>query len=888
MAGSHGFTSRLIGRQRELQRLVAALRSNAHLVTLFAWPGQGKSLLAREALALGAVRHRVRAIDIPAEGVETPSELLAALAQGLSSVGPTADLVAWSKQVAVVLKGLGPTWLLLDGFERASPDALRLVSELAREVKETTFLLTSRRIPDLAEQTVMELPPLGRSAAAQLFVEYATAGGATRLNVRDAHIGAIVEALDGNPLAIKLAAARASVLRPVELRAALSNRFALLHSQAVDSPVRHASLALALSETISGLNARERRLLSECCVFVGGFDPAAANAVLSSRSVREDLAALHRRGLLTLVAGDDSLRFFTYNTLREFVRSFEQASADRTAAEERHTRYYGAACDEIVRDDRRREASAWVLRERQNLLALLERNPEPEPAVAAGVALTKWWIPCGSVDDRLVIANRTLEIATGTRAPLARALGARAAIRGHTGAYRAATADMRRALTLSRKNPELSDALTLTLAAIHIANLQLARAESSLLRVRKRSKKPLELATADSYLALLECERNGIEHGAPLLRKSIARYRVIGAKHHEAVGLVNLGVFLVNDGAYTAGVASLERARRLAGELDVTALASLDSSLGEAFRELGEFERARRHLFSAIEREQAQERTPFLAAARLELGLLHHAQSELTAAADEYDEAFALVQRCDHGEGGSSLRSDYHFQRGILSLELCDWKEGEAEISAALAAAPRTPHNPQAARARLGFVLCRLVRGEKQRARKLLVELKTPRDPRTRDFAVAVTFLAGETRNAAKPLPQPSSYRRITSRLMAGMKPDADRESSADLALFLDDRTAVVARRRIDLSRRRAAWRILLRLAEAHAERPGTPIPARDLTLAGWPGERVLPGAAKNRLHFTVSELRRLGLRDLLLSSSDGYELRRNLSVSIRDALANA
>ena len=75
---------------------------------------------------------------------------------------------------------------------------------------------------------------------------------------------------------------------------------------------------------------------------------------------------------------------------------------------------------------------------------------------------------------------------------------------------------------------------------------------------------------------------------------------------------------------------------------------------------------------------------------------------------------------------------------------------------------------------------------------------------------------------------------------------------------------------RVNLTRRGALRRILLALAEA----PGsTSLAYEPLTAAGWPDERILPRAAELRVRAAIKTLRRLGLRDVLVTTGDGYRL---------------
>jgi hypothetical protein len=70
----------------------------------------------------------------------------------------------------------------------------------------------------------------------------------------------------------------------------------------------------------------------------------------------------------------------------------------------------------------------------------------------------------------------------------------------------------------------------------------------------------------------------------------------------------------------------------------------------------------------------------------------------------------------------------------------------------------------------------------------------------------------------------------------------------------------------VDLGRKRVLARLLCTLAEA-GDRPVSPSVLRE---AAWPGERMSEASARNRLHVAVAELRKLGLRDALISVDGG------------------
>jgi len=68
---------------------------------------------------------------------------------------------------------------------------------------------------------------------------------------------------------------------------------------------------------------------------------------------------------------------------------------------------------------------------------------------------------------------------------------------------------------------------------------------------------------------------------------------------------------------------------------------------------------------------------------------------------------------------------------------------------------------------------------------------------------------------------------------------------------------------------RRALWK---RLVLALVDAPDG-LDSDGLVAAGWPGERMRPDAAMNRLHKTLSQLRRAGLAELLVRDGERYHL---------------
>jgi hypothetical protein len=78
---------------------------------------------------------------------------------------------------------------------------------------------------------------------------------------------------------------------------------------------------------------------------------------------------------------------------------------------------------------------------------------------------------------------------------------------------------------------------------------------------------------------------------------------------------------------------------------------------------------------------------------------------------------------------------------------------------------------------------------------------------------------------------------------------------------------------------------MLEQLARARQSRPGAAVSLEDLQQAAWPDERMLAAAGAHRVRVAVSTLRKLGLRDLLLTRDDGYLLDDSCTITrVEDA----
>ncbi len=244
----------LIGREVEVARIHDLLQRN-RMVTLTGPGGAGKSRLALEIAHTEATTGPVWPVDLGAVvGDELVGPTVAA-ALGIP-IGPGDDPAL---AVALSVARDRPLFVF-DTCEHVVAGVAELAARILGRSAGTRILATSRRAIGITGEIAWPVPPLSvapplttvaelRSfASAALFCARAEAVRAdfdvTESNAAD--IAAICLALDGLPLAIELAAARADVLTPAAIRGRLQNRFDLLVDGRREASPRQQTLRSAL------------------------------------------------------------------------------------------------------------------------------------------------------------------------------------------------------------------------------------------------------------------------------------------------------------------------------------------------------------------------------------------------------------------------------------------------------------------------------------------------------------------------------------------------------------------------------------------------------------------------------------------------------------------
>jgi tetratricopeptide (TPR) repeat protein len=95
------------------------------------------------------------------------------------------------------------------------------------------------------------------------------------------------------------------------------------------------------------------------------------------------------------------------------------------------------------------------------------------------------------------------------------------------------------------------------------------------------------------------------------------------------------------------------------------------------------------------------------------------------------------------------------------------------------------------------------------------------------------------------------------------------------LLLTADGRSVSLDGRRLEFSRRGPLRRILVALAR----NAGRSLSAHDVRGAGWPGERMRPESAAQRVYMAIKRLRELGFTSVLHTVDEGYQLDPRLRI---------
>jgi predicted ATPase/DNA-binding winged helix-turn-helix (wHTH) protein len=289
--------SDFIGRETELRELRELLRHN-RLVTLVGTGGIGKTRLGLEA-ARTLLEEFPDGVWLAELAPLTDPDLAAGAIN--TAFGLQSGAGRWTaERLAAALRGR-QLLLVLDNCEHLIGAAAREAETLLRAVPGVRILATSQEPLGLDGECTYRLSPLEfpaetaelaaalRHDAIRLFVARARAADPHfNLSERNvATVATICRRLDGIPLAIELAAARAAALGIEGLARRLDLRFHVLTGGRRTALPRHQTLRATLDWSHRLLTETDRIVLRRLAVFAGSFTLEAAASVVADPALAE-------------------------------------------------------------------------------------------------------------------------------------------------------------------------------------------------------------------------------------------------------------------------------------------------------------------------------------------------------------------------------------------------------------------------------------------------------------------------------------------------------------------------------------------------------------------------------------------------------------------------
>ncbi len=369
-----------VGRRREIT-LTKRLLAESRLVTLTGPGGVGKTRLALRVAANMRRSFRDRAWLVRLDDLRDPSLVADTVGEQLEVRGhhsvdhEVGDIVEHLRSREMLL--------VLDNCEHLVDEVARFVETLLQACPGVRVLATSRQSLGVAGESVLVVPPLQvpdlehlpppeayeQYSSVRLFVDRAQA--ALPEFEADASNGAVLmrlcHHLDGNPLAIELAAVRLRSLSLEQLEERLAERYELLTGGPRGAPKRQQTLRALIDWSYDLCPEQDRLAWARMSVFSGSFDLEAAEHVTAGGSLRvqDVLGAVHSLVDQSILLREDEsgvVRYRLLQAMREYGQERLAASGEAAFFQRRHREWYALLVERFATEWLGGDQPEWVQR----------------------------------------------------------------------------------------------------------------------------------------------------------------------------------------------------------------------------------------------------------------------------------------------------------------------------------------------------------------------------------------------------------------------------------------------------------------------------------------------------------------------------------------------
>jgi predicted ATPase/class 3 adenylate cyclase/Tfp pilus assembly protein PilF len=548
--------SSFLGRENELFEADRVLR-RTRLLTVTGPGGAGKTRFALELVRRAREErfsdYRDGVFWVPLAPLRDPALVLDTIGQAIAARNGVREEIDGKRML-----------LLVDNFEQVVAAAGDL-SGLLEVCPNLTVIVTSREVLRVRGELEYELPPLADDDGVLLFCDR------SQLEPTE-DIGELCRRLDGLPLAIELAAARARLFSPSELLVRLSDRLDLLKGGR-DLEARQQTLRAAIEWSYDLLAEEERKLFRGLAVFAGGWALEAAVAVLEA-----DLDTLQSLFDKSLLRRSEHGRFFMLETIREYAHEGLEKFGELEAVSHRHAAFMLGCAERALEEVDRWEGARQLEPERENLRAAMNwalDERETKTSLVLATAYARLCMYRGPFSEGRSWLDAALQD-SGEQAPAERvkALLAAAALAGRQRDLEPARTFAEAGLSLARSIDDSTSvgAALLMLGIAHGMGGEYDRAEPLMRRalaVFSRNGDERNVRETLAQLGFVALARRDYEQARAVIGEGLELSRRAGDSRGTFYGVGNLGHVAAREGKFDEALQLLREALLIGQQQDL-------------------------------------------------------------------------------------------------------------------------------------------------------------------------------------------------------------------------------------------------------------------------------------------------------------------------------